>query len=237
MGDVMNETMKSHLSILALVSALLPSVSACRSDKNSAGREANPVAMSAQADVDGYLIDDFTTGPTVPGSFLIQSEGLQQAVQAGGNIAGGTRCAILSVTGNKYSRPADLDIRDGHMVVDTGIHTDHASYLLYGWDSGCASTGGMDLNLSGYNAFRITFDALDLDTAGGIEVSSQDGRQAAIPLGVAAGVTFDTDVLFADLGDFDPGHVASILIEIESGGFVSAHDYAITSIRAVHLSP
>jgi hypothetical protein len=52
MEDVMNETMRSHLGMLALVTALVPSVSACGSDKGRTGGEANPVTvstMSAQA--------------------------------------------------------------------------------------------------------------------------------------------------------------------------------------------
>jgi hypothetical protein len=179
------------------------------------------------------LIDDFTTGPV---TLQVPVTGfLENRTQPGAAIAGGVRCTMFDVTGNPYQRAATLDIRDGRLVVDTGVLTDHAIWLLYGWDENC-EPAGLDLDLSAYvesGAFRFDFAGLDRGTAGAIVVWGNNGT-SAIPFGVD---TVANDFAYARLSDFVGddvwSHVQHIGIVIQTGGVAPGHDYAIRSIWAV----
>jgi hypothetical protein len=190
---------------------------------------------AVNASAQGLSIDDFTTGPTNPGSLALRSTGMRESSQFGPGILGGTRCITLHVTGNPLGRPASVEVRDGtdgYLAVDTGVNVDHAMVLLYGYDSDCNAVG-LNYDLTNYDHFRLHFEAVDLGTAGAVVVFT-DGGSASIPLGVPEGLNGTIDVAFARFtGDPDWQHVQQIAIVIQSGGLVAAHDYALRSVSAV----
>src|SRR5262245_30881811 len=154
----------------------------------TAGRRVAAITLAAlaglavQASAQVLPIDDFSTGP---GGVTVASLGLAQQTQAGDNILGGIRCVALGVSENEFDRRANLDIRDGHLLVETSVGASHVSMILYGYDAQCQAAG-LDLDLSedsGLTAFRLDFRAVDLDTAGGVVVFTDTGI-ASIALGV-----------------------------------------------------
>jgi len=191
---------------------------------------------AVNASAQGLVIDDFTTGPTDPGSLTLGSTGMRESTQFGGHILGGTRCITLHVTGNPLGRPANVEVRegdDGYLAVDTGVQVDHAMVLLYGYDSECNAVG-LNYDLSNYDHFRLKFEAVDLGTAGAIVVFT-DGGYVSFPLGVPEGLKGTIDVPFARFtGDADWHRVQQIAIVIQSGGPIAAHDYALRSISAIN---
>jgi len=182
------------------------------------------------------VIDDFTAGP---GTATVPSTGTAPLTGSGpsSSIAGGVRRAVLNVVVNPFGRPAGLDIREGHLVVDTGIRTHHSLTLLYGWNAD-RSPADLNLDLRAFDRLRLHFDAVDRDTAGAVVVWTGGGI-VSVPLGAPAGEDFCMDLPFADFaGDpADWSDVQHIAIVIQSGGLAPAHDYAIRSISAVVPNP
>jgi hypothetical protein len=176
------------------------------------------------------LVDDFTTGPD---TLVIETTGLiENRTQSDdtGHILGGVRCTHFKVTDNPFNRPSHLDIRGGRLVVDNAIRSEHATWLLYGWDEACGPRGMSNLDLSQHEGLRFDFGGLDQDTAGAIVVWGGGGI-SSIPFGVAAGGPRHVDVRRADFsGSAEWTDVNYIAIVIQSGGAVPSHDYAIRSI-------
>jgi hypothetical protein len=188
-------------------------------------------AERASAQVAPLVIDDFTAGAvTLPVSTTYS---WVNQTQTGGasHIVGGVRCVNFTVDDNPFARPAAVDIGDGHLVVDTGIHTNHALMLLYGYDTSCEPVG-LNQDMSPYEGLRLDFAGMDMGTAGAIAIWS--GEEASTyQLSVAPGERA-RDVPFAD---FDPpltlSDVQYIAIVIESGDVDPAQDYALLSIKAL----
>jgi hypothetical protein len=208
-----------RLSAATLACAALTAISA-------PAASATPTPGSIQPPV---VIDDFTSG-----AYSITTTAPSEQKGQAGSMAGESRCLRLDTPDNPFGRPNSLSVGDGHLLVETGVRVNHALTVLYGFDAQCQNRP-MDLDVSTLDRFRIDFDLVDLPLAGAMAVWSPSGV-SSIPIcgtGVAPEMPFCEMPFSGFGGDADFKHIQYIAIVFESAGTTFAHDYALTSIRAV----
>lgn len=178
------------------------------------------------------MIDDFTTGKYRANL----REGENRHVQRGANVIGCYRLTRFIVpSANPFNQTATLDIRrQGALVVSTDYKVPHRLEVKYGVDA-LGENAPLNLNLSGsgYDRFRVRFDANDSVVNFNIVVFTGTAF-AQLGYNVEAGnLPFDVDFPFADFGvgtGVDFHDIDFIVLVLQSGNAIGSNDYAITSV-------
>lgn len=173
---------------------------------------------------------------------------------AGATIVGGVRLTSITVSQAtpQFGQSTLLQIqRNGSMVISGGYKSYFGLILGYGY----AADGGanrLNVNLSGNasecqacDRFRINFDGSDSELSYVMQVHDSDGNFATY-YGVESlagrNLPFHVDFPFADFGQdsalpVDWNRVDFIVVLLQSGSYLGAHDFAVTGITAIGPPP
>lgn len=198
------------------------------------------------------VLDDFTTGHFQEPQTLYS--GNKRDSQTG-SMVGGIRVTFFGVN-SLVGQPGTLDIRpplagdadqdNGRLIVGTGYKAFHGLQVIYGHDQN-GQLRPLNLNLCGYDRFRVHFEALTGGTNFNIVVFTNNGRgRAGLGYNVPpSGVPFDRDFEFSDFIAAQPlpetpnwRDADVIVFQPNSGGSaVGGNDFAIRSFTAVCGNP
>ena len=117
------------------------------------------------------IIDDYETGPaTVTTAAPDQTEYGTQSGLPTGHVAGGVRHEDFTV--NQYAFPATIQIGGGVMNWTAGNSAAYWNIIYNGNPGGPGHAGQLNLNLTGYERFELTFTRVERSMSGHIRVQS-----------------------------------------------------------------
>jgi hypothetical protein len=190
------------------------------------------------------MIDDFTQGATT--LTISGTTGTMESQQLTTNIPGLQRDVMLKVTSNPFLRAASYEIvpSQGMSFYSSGPGVVAAASLDYdGVETenlldGVQTPGpGMNLNLSGENAFRFNFSFVDLGATIKIDAYTYGGGSSSATWIVGQGIQGATliDVPIADFTNTGGGATWADVdrLVFTFNGDHPATDFALTSIGTV----
>jgi hypothetical protein len=191
------------------------------------------------------VIDNFTQGATL--LTITSGVGSQESQQSTINVAGTQRDVMLKVTSNPFQRAASYEIvpTQGMSFYSSGPGVVAAASLDYdGVDTenltdGVQTAGpGMNLNLSGENAFRLNFLFVDLGTQIRVDAYTVGGGSSTATFTVGSGITSATnvDINFSAFTTLSGGGVNFADVDrlvFTFNGNNPATDFALGNISAV----
>jgi len=198
----------------------------------------------ASAQTGPLMIDNFVTGPvtaTLNGAH--QTVTLNSTTtQTGTGIIGGTRYTGMSLllAANPYRQNASVRIQKGTktvpggLVFDQGFQADAVMSVDYGEIVGTASPS-LNLNLTPYTSFRVTFAALSGGDLFNILAYSNTVGYSQWGCNIPASTgpyVVDFPIANGD-GDMNPADVSALIFEFQSSGGAFGNQFGISSIQLV----
>jgi hypothetical protein len=167
------------------------------------------------------VIDDFTSGP-----YAVSLQAGTDSADQFGTMLGSERHTFVEVESNPLTQWLDFTIASGLAITSSGTLLDAYVEVLYGFNT------DLNVDLSGYNAFKVNFVSNDLPMTMLVGLGSSTGGQfEVISLPVASGVGFSVTVPFSLFTTFTSfGDVDFIGFGFDS---VSNGDYAIGGLEVV----
>lgn len=140
-----------------------------------------------------------------------------------------------------FAQPARLEIGGGLLLVDSSIRVSPVVQVFYGVNEQNQQVP-LNLNLSGFNRFRVHVDSNDLDLIIAMQVIAGNNPSPALgevsAFGTPTGTPFPVDLPFSsfavnagpapDFRDID-----QIRLFVQTASAIGANDYAIASIEAL----
>jgi hypothetical protein len=187
-------------------------------------------------------IDNFKTGPGKIGPI---TSGAKTASQTGAGIIGGTRTTTLQLDAvSEFAQPASVQFRPSAkkgvpsaMIWSVGYKAYPRIDLTYG-----ASDAPLNLNLSGYDRLRVSFDGLQQALNFNVTVfdSSLIGGGTGCGVDFLGDVPITVDFPLSAMPRGDGGQIDWTSIEvidfIFQGGNLGSPNLAVTGIQAIPAS-
>jgi hypothetical protein len=173
--------------------------------------------LFAGAYAKALVIDDFTTGP-----YSVSLQSGDDLARQPGSMLGALRTTWVKVDANPLNQWLDFTVASGLAITSSGTLLDAWAVVAYG------DTADLDVDLSGYNAFKVNFVSNDLPMTMSVALGSRtNGDFEAVGVPVASGVGFSVTVPFSLFSTFtsfnDVDFVAFAFDSAPSGDYAVGH--------------